>query len=322
MTNTDELKSDYDAVVIGGGAAGLSGALMLGRSRRSVAVIDAGAPRNAPADGIHGLLGYDGMPPAEYLRRGTADVRHYGGVIVSGEVAEVARDDTGFAMTLADGRVTRARRILLATGLVDELPEIEGLAERWGRDLVHCPYCHGWEVRDRAIAVLATGPMAFHTTVLWRQLSDRVILLRNGIDFPAEQLAQLAARGVRIAEGRVLSVVTADDAITGVAVADGHVVPCEVIAVGSHMVARGGDIISSLGLALAEHPSGMGAHLVTDPAGRTEARGVWAAGNITDLSAQVGAAAAAGAMAGAQINADLAMEETELAALKGAKMPV
>lgn len=309
MTKPDELSTDHDVVVIGGGAAGLSGALMLGRSRRSVAVIDAGAPRNAPADGIHGLLGYDGMPPTEYLHRGTADVARYGGTVISGEVAEIARDDAGFVVTLADGRATRARRILLATGLTDELPDVEGLSERWGRDLVHCPYCHGWEVRDRAIAVLATGPMAFHTTLLWRQLSDRVVLLRNGIEFSAEQLAQLAARGVRIAEGRVQSVVTAADAITGVALADGRVVPCEVITVGSHMVARGGEILSSLGLSLAEHPTGMGSYLATDPAGRTEAPGVWAAGNITDLSAQVGAAAAAGAMAGAQINADLAMEE-------------
>ncbi|HWC21277.1 MAG TPA: NAD(P)/FAD-dependent oxidoreductase [Flexivirga sp.] len=309
MTKTDELNGRYDVAVIGGGAAGLSGALMLGRSRRSVLVIDSGAPRNAPAAGIHGLLGYDGMPPAEYLRRGTEDVLRYGGTVTPGEVVEIARDDTGFAVTLADGRSTRARRILLATGLVDELPDVEGLAERWGRDLVHCPYCHGWEVRDRAIAVLATGPMAFHTTLLWRQLSDRVVLLRNGIDFPAEQLAQLAARGVRIAEGRAQSVVTADDAITGVAMVDGRVVPCEVVAVGSRMVARGGEILSSLGLTLTEHPSGMGSHLATEAGGRTDAPGVWAAGNITDLSAQVGAAAAAGAMAGAQINADLAMEE-------------
>ncbi|GGB15202.1 oxidoreductase [Flexivirga endophytica] len=303
------LPTDQDVVVIGGGAAGLSGALMLGRSRRSVTVIDAGSPRNAPADGIHGLLAYDGMPPAEYLRLGTENVRRYGGAVVAGEVSAVTRDETGFAVTLADGRSTHARRILLTTGLVDELPDIAGLAERWGRDVVHCPYCHGWEVRDRDIAVLATGPMAFHSAVLWRQLSDRITLLRNGIDFSAEQLAQLAARGVRIVEGRVQSVVTADDAITGVALVDGQVVPCEVIAAGTHMVARGG-VVESLGLSAVEHPSGMGVHVPADAMGRTEVPGVWAAGNVTDLSAQVGAAAAAGAMAGAQINAELAMQET------------
>ncbi|WP_446664544.1 NAD(P)/FAD-dependent oxidoreductase [Flexivirga sp. B27] len=305
---TDMLRKELDVVVIGGGAAGLSGALMLARSRRSVAVIDAGAPRNAPADGIHGLLGYDGMPPAEYLARGTENVRRYGGLVIDGEVSEISRDTTGFAVTLADGRNTHARRILLATGLVDEIPDIDGLAERWGRDLVHCPYCHGWEVRDRAIAVLATGPMTFHSTLLWRQLSDRVVLLRNGIDFTAEQLAQVTARGVRIAEGRVQSVVTTDDAITGVAMADGQVVPCEVITAGTRMVARAG-VVATLGLEPVEHPSGMGMHVPTDAAGRTDVPGVWAAGNVTDLAAQVGAAAAAGSMAGAQINAELALEE-------------
>lgn len=310
---TDILRNSQDVVVIGGGAAGLSGALMLARSRRSVTVIDAGSPRNAPADGIHGLLGYDGMPPAEYLRRGTEDVRGYGGSVVNGEVAEVRRDATGFVVVLADGRCTHARRILLTTGLVDELPEVGGLAERWGRDLVHCPYCHGWEVRDRAIAVLATGPMAFHSTVLWRQLSDRVTLLCNGIELPDEQLEQLRARGVEIVDGPVRAVVTTDDAISGVRLVDGHddgqVVPCEVIAVGARMAARAG-AVQALGLSAVEHPSGMGVHVPTDAVGRTDVPGVWAAGNVTDLTAQVGAAAAAGAMAGAQINAELAMEET------------
>ena len=308
---TDELQNTYDVVVIGGGAAGLSGALMLARSRRSVAVIDSGTPRNAPADGIHGLLGYDGMPPAEYLARGTADVRRYGGAVVNGEVAGIDRDDTGFAVALADGHRTHARRILLATGLRDELPDIDGLAERWGRDdLVHCPYCHGWEVRDRSIAVLAPAPSAFHLSVLWRQLSDRITLLLNGVELPDEQLQQLAARGVQIVDGPVRSVVTADDAVTGVALADGRVVPCEVIAVGTRMVARGGHLLASLGLSAVEHPSGMGMYVPADATGRTKEPGVWAAGNVTDLSAQVGAAAAAGALAGAQLNADLAMAET------------
>lgn len=320
MTTTAELPTDLDVLVIGGGPAGLSGALMLARSRRSVAVIDSGSPRNAPAPAIHGLLGYDGTPPAEYLRRGRADVRRYGGVVLAGEVSDVRRDDTGFAITLADGRATHARRLLLATGLTDELPAVEGLAARWGRDLVHCPYCHGWEVRDRAIAVLATGPMAFHSALLWRQLSDRIVLLRNGIDLPADQLDQLRARGVRIVDGAVRSVVTADDAIRGVTLDDGRVVPCEVIAAGTHLIARGAGLFTALGLTLAEHPSGMGTHVPTDPIGRTDVPGVWAAGNVTDLSAQVGAAAAAGAMAGAQLNAELAMAETQLAA-RGAAAP-
>lgn len=316
---THDIQDSYDVVVIGGGAAGLSGALMLTRSRRSVAVIDAGSPRNAPAAGIHGLLGQDGLPPAEYLRRGTEDVRRYGGTVITGEVSEINRTATGFAVRLSDGQRTQARRILLTTGLVDELPDVDGLAERWGRDVVHCPYCHGWESRDRAIAVLATGPMAFHSTVLWRQLSDRVVLLRNGVDLPADQMDLLRARGVDIIDGAVRSVRVDEDAISAVALADGRIVPCEVIAVGTRMVARGGGLLRSLGLQLTEHPSGMGSYVAADPTGRTDAPGVWAAGNVTDLSAQVGAAAAAGAMAGAQINAELALREAEdaVAALAG-----
>jgi len=155
----DQLNAGYDVVVVGGGAAGLSGALMLARSRRSVVVIDAGAPRNAPAAGVHGLLGREGTPPTELLERARAEVRGYGGHVVNGEVSTVTRDGDGFRVALSDRRAVRARRLLVATGLVDELPDIPGLRDRWGRDVLHCPYCHGWEVRDQAIGVLATGPL-------------------------------------------------------------------------------------------------------------------------------------------------------------------
>jgi alkyl hydroperoxide reductase subunit AhpF len=150
-----------DVVVVGGGAAGLSAGLMLARARRRVTVVDAGAPRNAPAAGVHALLALDGVSPAELLARGRAEVTGYGGEIIAGEVTAVSTAPEGFAVKImTNGGGLRARRLLIATGLVDELPEIPGLRERWGREVIHCPYCHGWEVRDRLIGVLVVpGPV-------------------------------------------------------------------------------------------------------------------------------------------------------------------
>jgi thioredoxin reductase len=302
--------SEPDVVVVGGGAAGLSGALMLGRARRSVVVVDAGAPRNAPAAGVHGLLGRDGMPPAELLERGRAEVRAYGGEIVSGEVEAVDRDGDRFAVRLTRGRTLRARRLLVTTGLVDELPDLPGLRERWGRDVVHCPYCHGWEVRDRAIGVLATGPMSVHQALLFRQWSADVMLFTHRAPAPdPEQAEQLAARGVAVVTGEVAALEVAGDRLAGVRLVVGTVVAREVVAVAPRMVARAG-LLASLGLRAVEHPSGAGEHVPADPTGRTEVPGVWVAGNVTDLSAQVGTAAAAAALAAAQINAELVVEET------------
>ncbi|PSR68004.1 thioredoxin reductase [Nocardia sp. MDA0666] len=307
---TDELNSNYDVVIVGGGAAGLNGALMLARARRSVAVVDAGAPRNAPADGVHGLLGREGMPPAELLARGRTEVRGYGGHIVSGEITGAIREDGEFLLELADGRTVRARRLLVTTGLIDEIPDVAGLRERWGRDVVHCPYCHGWEVRDRGIGVIANGPMSVHGALLFRQWTDDVVLFTHTMDAPgAEAAEKLAARGIAVVTGEVAALEIAGDHITGVRLADGTVVAREVITVGPRMVARS-EILRKLGVEPVEHPSGAGEYIATDAMGRTDVPGVWAAGNVTDLSAQVGAAAAAGAFAAAQINADLVEVET------------
>jgi thioredoxin reductase len=309
---TDRLRDDYDVVVVGGGAGGLSGALLLARARRSVVVIDAGAPRNAPAAGVHGLLGRDGIRPAELLERGRDEVRRHGGQVVAGKVTTAVRDARGFTVTLADGRSVRARRLLATTGLVDELPEVPGVRERWGRDVVHCPYCHGWEVRDQAIGVLATGPGAVHQALLFRQLSDDVTYFSHAMPPTDEQAEQLAARGIRVVEGEVASLEVVEDRLVGVRLRDGTVVDRQALAVAPRMVARAG-FLADLGLRPTEHPSGLGQHIPADPTGRTDVPGVWVAGNITDLAAQVGAAAAAGATAAAQINADLVAEETRQA---------
>ncbi len=319
VMTTEELAPDYDVIVIGGGAAGLNGALMLARSRRSVAVIDAGRPRNAPADGVHGLLARDGMPPAELLERGRAEVRSYGGTVVTGTVSSVsgaASDEAGFRVGLTDGRTVGARRLLVTTGLVDELPDVPGLQERWGRDVVHCPYCHGWEVRDEAIGVIASSPMVAHQALLFRQLSDDVTVFVHTTALDDTDRERLLARGVRLVEGEVAGVEVSDDRITGVRLTGGEVIARSVIAVQTRMVARGG-LLASLGLSTVDHPLGMGSAVPADPTGLTSVPGVYVAGNVTDLSAQVGAAAAAGALAGARINADLVEEETTAAVARG-----
>ncbi|MEI5102357.1 NAD(P)/FAD-dependent oxidoreductase [Streptomyces sp. PmtG] len=313
VTMTEHMNSGYDVVVVGGGAAGLNGALMLARARRSVVVIDAGAPRNAPASGVHGLLAREGMPPAELLERGRAEVRGYGGHVVTGEVASAVRDGIGFEVALADGRTVRARRLLVATGLVDELPDVPGLRERWGKDVLHCPYCHGWEVRDQAIGVLASGPMAVHQTLLFRQLSEDVTFFAHTMaPLGADEAEQFAARGIRVVTGEVAGLDVAEDRLVGVRLRDGTAVALDALAVSTRIVARAG-FLSGLGLRAAEHPKGIGAYVPCDAAGRTDVPGVWVAGNVTDLGAQVGGAAAAGAGAGAQINADLVAEDTRRA---------
>jgi thioredoxin reductase len=313
----DELAAAYDVVVAGGGVAGLSGALVLGRSRRRVAVIDAGSPRNAPAAGVHNFLTRDGEDPLTLLAQGRAEVRRYGAHVIPGEVTGLSRDDEsagtgagGFTVALADGRTTRARRLLVTTGLADELPDLPGLRERWGRDVVHCPYCHGWEFRDQAIGVLATGPMSVHQALLFRQLSPAVTYFTHTVPAPSDEEAeQLAARGITVLPGPVAALEAGHDRLTGVRLAGGPVVPVRAVAVSPRMVARGG-ILATLGLKPAEHPSGMGEYIAADPTGRTEVPGVWVAGNVADIAATVPASVASGTLAGAHLNADLIAEET------------
>lgn len=302
---TDELRDRYDVVVIGGGAAGLNGALVLARARRTVAVIDAGEPRNAPADGVHGLLGREGTPPGELLATGRDEVRGYGGHVVDGRVAKADKGDDGFTVALEDGREVAARRLLVATGLTDALPDIPGLAERWGKDVMHCPYCHGWEHRDQAIGVIGTGPNAVHQATLFRQWTDDLVFFTHTApELTAEERERFTARGVRIVEGEIAAIEP-----EGARMQDGTLVERQAYAVATRMEARAG-FLAALGLEPVEHPSGAGQHIPADPMGRTAVDGVWVAGNVTDLMAQVGPAAVAGAQAGALINYDLIEEET------------
>ncbi|MFE1320418.1 FAD-dependent oxidoreductase [Kitasatospora phosalacinea] len=323
----------HDVLIVGGGAAGLSGALTLARARRSVLVVDSGRPRNAPAEGIHGLLGREGLPPAELVALGRAEVASYGGEFHEAEVLSVSREaDGGFRAELSDGSAVHARRLLLTTGATDLLPEVPGLAARWGHQVVHCPYCHGWEVRDRKIAVLATNPVvAVHQALLWRQWSGDVTLLAHtGGPFDEQQRRELAARGVDVVAGEVVALLPESDEgdegdegskgdgaeLTGVRLADGTEVACEVLAVGTEMAVTA-PFLADLGLTatdLVREGVRFATRLATtDPTGATGVDGVWAAGNLTDPAAQVAVAAADGLRAAAAINADLVAEETRLA---------
>lgn len=306
----------YDVVVIGGSAAGLSGALTLARARRSVVVVDDGTPRNAPAAHLHGYLSRDGAAPDDLVDAGRDEVARYGGEIFTDRVGSVTRAPAGFTIGLADGMSVTARRVLVATGLRDVLPEVTGLAARFGRDVLHCPYCHGWEVQDQPIAVLATTPMSLHQAQMFRQWSPTVTLLHHlSPDLTPRELEELTARDITVVSGAVAAVVVEDDRLTGVRLADGRVVPCRALVVGPRLEARDA-VLAPLGLQATPFLAAgveMGTHIAADPTGRTAVDGVWVAGNVTNPMAQLIAAAAAGVLAGAAINGDLIQEEVAAA---------
>jgi thioredoxin reductase len=295
----------YDVVVVGGGAAGLSAALVLGRARRRVAVIDGGAPRNAPAEHMQGFLSRDGMPPSELLAAGRAEVLGYGVEIVDGQVHAL---EPGFTVRLAGGRVLTARRLLVATGVGDELPDIAGVRERWGRDLLHCPYCHGWEVRDRPLGVLGTHPAAVQHAQLVRQWSDDVVLFAHTHDLTTDERVRLEARGIGVVHGEVVRLVIEDDRLTGVELADGRVVDRHAVFVRPGNLPHPDGLLPGLGCDLDD-----AGFAVVDGTGRTSVSGVWAAGNVVDPRAQVITSAGMGSAAAIAINADLVQEDVERA---------
>ncbi|WNF29808.1 NAD(P)/FAD-dependent oxidoreductase [Streptomyces sp. C11-1] len=308
----------YDVVIVGGGAAGLSGALTLARARRSVLVIDAGEPRNAPASHVHNYLGRESTPPGELLAIGRGEVTGYGAEVVEARVVAAERlpGERGFRVVVEGGGTVEARRLLVTTGLVDELPPVPGLVERWGREVLHCPYCHGHEVADRPIGVLGAGPLSVHQALMWRQWSDDVTLFRHTGPEPSdEEYEQLAARGVAVVDGEVTGLEITDDRLTGVRLVSGRVIPREALVVQARFTARSA-VLESLGLVpVAQEMGGtvIGSYIAADPTGATEAPGVWAAGNVTNLTEQVIGAAAAGLRAGGAINGDLIAEDTRLA---------
>jgi len=307
-------KLAIDVVVVGGGVAGLAAALGLSRAKRSVVVVDSGHPRNAPAAHAHGYLTRDGLPPMELLAIGRREVRGYGTEIVDGTVTSLTRlPGGGFRVTLAQGGGRDARRVLVATGLIDELPDIRGLRERWGRDVVHCPYCFGWELHEAALGVLATGPHTAAQVLMWRQWSSDVSLFLHTVPAPTdEQLEQLAARGISVVQGEVVAVEVTDDRLTGVRLQSGNVIPRDALVVGPRFRARHA-LLEALGVTISEHPLGIGWQVQADATGQTAAPGVWVAGNVADVTAGVMQSAASGVTAGVAINADLTAEDTDRA---------
>lgn len=309
-----EPNSHLAVVVVGGGAAGLAAALQLARSRRSVVVVDAGEPRNAPAAHMHSYLGHDGHSPSEFLAIGRAEVRSYGAEIVDDTATALTTNPggEGFLVALAGGSVMRSRSVVVATGLVDELPAIPGVAEQWGRGVIHCPYCHGWEVRDQRISIIATGPMSAHQAMLFRQLSDRVtMIVHDQRSLGADDRPRLASRGVRIIDGSVAEVVIEGDTVSGVRLDDGRVIDSDAVVVSPRFVARA-ELLRSLGIMPVSAPMGTGEMIETNDRGATAVPGIYAAGNVTDVSHQVLQAAAEGSRIGAAVNADLAHDDASV----------
>jgi thioredoxin reductase len=302
----------YDVVIVGGGAAGLSAALVLGRARRRVVVVDARSPRNAPAAHMQGFLSRDGMPPADFLAAGRAEVSAYGVEMIEGHVVGI---EAGFLVRIAGGRVLDARRALVATGVRDELPDIPGVRERWGRDLLHCPYCHGWEVRDQPIGVLGTRPDAVQHALVVRQWSDDVVFFVHTLDIGSDDLIRLEARGVQVVRGAVGRLVVEADRLTGVELIDGRLIPRTAVFIRPVNVPHADGLLAGLGCDVDE-----AGFVIVDAAGRTSTVGVWAAGNVVDPRFQVITSAGAGSAAAIAINADLVQDDVHRA-VEGVRTP-
>lgn len=318
-TSTSDVPRAYDAVVIGGGAAGLSGALLLGRARRRVLVIDSGTPRNRFAAHMHGVLGHEGTPPLDLLSTGREELSTYGVAIMQGDVASVTDIGRGLAVALEDGEVVHTRSLLVASGMIDELPEVPGLAELWGGDVFGCPYCHGWEVRERRLGVLASSPMSAHQAVLARQWSSHLtVLATEGAGLDDDTRRRLEARDVHFVDSPVVEAVSAEGRLRGLRTADGSLHELDALLVGALPCPRDG-FLEPLGVVRAESP--VGSFLRVDEMGRTSHPRIWAAGNVVDPRLNVPAAIGQAAMVGGAINMALTQEDTDDATLSATRWP-
>ena len=281
----------YDVVIVGGGVAGLSAALVLGRARRDVVVIDAGTPRNAPAHTAHGVLTRDGVSPHTIVDLARQDLEPYGVDLLDGSADAVRCTEDGWIVSLADGTEVQGRQVMLATGLRDVLPDIPGAREAWGRGLLQCPYCHGWEVRDGALGVLGSSPASVQQALLVRQWSENITFFPHTLDpLSEDDERRLRSRGVRIVHGPVARLALAEASgspasLEGMVLDDGSFVACEAV-----FCEPGADIdlplLEEFGCDKDEDGT-----LATDHLGRTSVNRVWAVGNVMDPSAQLASAA-------------------------------
>lgn len=302
----------YDAVVIGGSFAGMAAAMQLARARRRVLVVDAGRPRNRFSRASHGFLGQDGRAPADIMATARAEILAYPTAAFLADEATHARAvDDAFELTLASGSTLTARRLVLATGVTDELPEIPGVRERWGMTVLHCPYCHGYEVADRRLGVLARTEMAAHQAMLLRDWSDDVTLFTNGIAPNDDQRADLDARGVRIEERPVAALIGTAPELSAVRLVDGEEIVIDAVFT-SLQTRMASPLAEQLGCELEDGP--FGPMIRTDPRKNTTVPGVFAAGDIARVPPNATLAAADGVLAGGSAHQSLVFPATVEAA--------
>ena len=299
----------WDCIIVGGGAAGLSAALVLGRARRRVLVIDAGRQSNRAAHGVGGLLGHDGRPPAELYAAARSELTAYPTVEV--RTGDVVGGEPGFALELADGTRERAKTVVLATGMEYRTPQLDGLDELWGASVFHCPFCHGWEARDGAIAVIARGDRAVHSALLMRGWTDDLVVLGDGASGLADpQRELLAAAGIGVDERPIARLVADAEMLAAVEFADGTRLARDGVLVASTLHQRS-LLAGRLGAVWAPGPIAADA-LVVDAFGRTSVPGLFAAGDLAGQPPQVAAAVASGSQVGAAVVQHLLGEEVGL----------
>jgi thioredoxin reductase len=308
------MNTNWDCIVVGAGAAGLSAALVLGRARRRTLVIDAGEQSNRFAHGIGGLLGQDGRPPEAFYAAGREELDAYPTVeLRSGEVSGGERRDDGIELELTGGERVQARRVLLATGMDYRRPELPGVEERWGRSVFHCPFCHGWEVRDRALGVLDRGATGAQRALLLRAWSDDVTLFTDGrAELEGEDAERLRAMGVDVEERPVAGLRGPGDELTAVVFADGSERDCGGLLVPVVLHQRS-SLAERLGAALVSKEPLVADAVEVDERFAASVPGVSAAGDASGQMQSVANAVAAGSTAAAMIVHALVAEESERA---------